>query len=64
MQQREGRTRGEERLLRQMQHHGGILADRIEHHRALGLGDDFAQDVDALGFEALQMCEPGHCVPR
>jgi hypothetical protein len=28
----------------------------------LGLGDRFAQDVDALGFEALQMGQSGHRV--
>ena len=32
-----------------------ILADRIEHHRALGLGDHLAHDVDALGLEPLEM---------
>jgi hypothetical protein len=28
---------------------GRILADRIEHDRPLGLGDSFAQDMDAFG---------------
>ena len=37
-----------------MQHHRRILADRIEHHRAISLGDGFAQDVDAFGLKPLQ----------
>ena len=45
-----------------MQHHRRILADRIEHHRVFALGRDFAHDVDALGFELLQMGQlHGHC---
>ena len=46
---------GMEGLPRQMQHHRGILADRIEHHRVAALGGDFADDVDAFGFEPLEM---------
>ena len=42
-------------LPRQVQHHRGILADRIEHHRIAALGGDFADDVDALGFEPLEV---------
>ncbi len=61
MEQREGRRRRIERLARQMQHDRAVLADRIEHHRALGLGDHFAQDVDALGLEALKMSEARGC---
>jgi fructose-1,6-bisphosphatase/inositol monophosphatase family enzyme len=38
--------------------HRAVLADRIEHHRLLALGDDLAHDVDALGLEALQVREP------
>ena len=43
----------------QVQHHRAVLADRIEHHRIFGLGDDLAQNLDALGFEALQVSK-GH----
>ncbi len=46
---------GIERLHRQVQHHRAVLADRIEHHRLLALGDDLAHDVDALGLEPLQV---------
>ena len=49
---------GIERLRRQVQHHGAVLADRIEHHRLVGLGHHFAHDVDALGLQTLQMREP------
>ncbi len=46
-----------ERLLRDVQHHGGVLADAEEHHRLLTLGDDLADDVDGLGFEALEVTQ-------
>jgi hypothetical protein len=42
-----------------MQHHGAVFADGVEHHRTLGLRDDLAQDLDALGFEPLQVIQ-GH----
>ncbi len=48
VQQRERQAAGVERLLREAQHDGGVLADRIEHHRPLELGGDLADDVDAL----------------
>ena len=35
--------------------HRAVLADRVEHHRPLALGDGLAQDVDALGLEPLQV---------
>ena len=50
MQQREGRRRGIERLLGQVQHHGAVLTYRIEHHRLGRFGGDFAHDVDAFCF--------------
>ena len=55
VQQREGQPAGVERLLRQPQHDGGVLADRVEHHRPLELGGDLADDVDALGLEGFQV---------
>ena len=51
-----GRLRRVERLQRQVQHHRAVLADRVEHHRLLALGDRLAQDLDALGLEALKVC--------
>ena len=53
-----GRRPGAERLLRQPDHDRGVLADRIEEHRVLELGDDLAQDVDALGLELAQVRQP------
>ncbi len=55
MHQREGRRRGIERLLRQVQHHRAVLADRIEHDRLGRLGRDLTHDMDALGLEPLQV---------
>jgi hypothetical protein len=60
VQQRERDAAGEEGLARQVQQHRGILADRV-HQDGLGeLGGHFAEDVDALGFEAGQVREPAH----
>src|SRR4029079_18962528 len=39
----------------QMQQHGRILADGIEQHGATELRRRLAEDVDALGFEQLEM---------
>ena len=52
VQQRKRQRRGIERLDRQMQHHAGILADRIEHHRLSEFGDDLAHDLDRLRLRA------------
>jgi hypothetical protein len=59
MEQREGRFARCEGLHRQMQHDGAVLSDGIEHHGRLGLGRDFPHDVDAFGFEPLQMRHGG-----
>ena len=40
---------------REMKHDARILADRVEHHRILELGDDLAHDLDRLGLEAPQV---------
>jgi len=50
-----GGRAGVEGLYRQPQHHRRILADGIEHHRAFALGGDLPQDVDALGFQPLEV---------
>ena len=59
VQQREGNFAGEEGLLGEPQHDGGVFADRIEHDRIFELGGDLAQDVDALGLQQLQVAEAG-----
>src|SRR5262245_46110961 len=51
MEQRERRLARIEGFQRQMQHHRGILADRVEHHRVAELGRDLAHDMDALRLE-------------
>ena len=45
------------RLLRDAQHDRGILPDRIKHRRPLKFRDYFTEDVDALGFERLQVSQ-------
>ena len=57
MHQREGRGRRVESFLGKVQHDGAVLADRIEHHRSVRLGGDFAHDVDALGLEPLEVSQ-------
>jgi hypothetical protein len=60
VQQGKWRAGGEERLARQMQHHRRVLADAVEEYGLLGFRDDFPQDVNALGFEALEVSQHGH----
>ena len=55
MEERKGRGRRIKGLAREVQHHRAVLADRIEHHRLGRLGDELAQDMDALGFQPLQV---------
>ncbi len=55
VQQREGRLRRIEGLEREVQHHPGVLADRVEHHRVAELGRDLADDADGFRLEALQV---------
>ncbi len=46
-----------ERLHRQMQHDGGILAHRIKHHR-IGEGrSNLAKDMNCFCFQTLKMCQ-------
>ena len=55
MHQGKGRRAGIKSLLRQVQHHRRIFAHRIEHHRVFGLGHHLTHDVNALGFEAVEV---------
>ena len=50
-----GKRAGRERLLRQSYEDGGVLSDRVEHHRPFELGDDLAEDADALCLEEAEM---------
>ena len=63
VEQRKRRRRGIESLAGQVQHDGAVLADRVEHHRLFGLGDDFPDDVDALGFQSFEMRKGLHQLP-
>ena len=55
VQQRERDLAGVEGLLGQPDHHGRILADGIQHHRAGKFRNHLAQNVDALGFQGAEM---------
>ena len=59
VQQWEGRPGRIERLHSQVQHHRAVFADRIEHHRVLALGDNLSHDVDAFGFQQVEMPQAG-----
>ncbi len=48
---------GREGLLRQPHHHRGVLADGIEHDRALELGRHLADDMDAFRLQRIQRGE-------
>ena len=68
VQQRKGRRRRMEGLARQVQQHRTVLPGGIQQHRSFRLGDDLAEDLDALGFEAPKVagrlgrdiCNGGH----
>jgi len=55
VQQRDRRARGIKRLQQQVQQHRAVLAHRIQQHRVLELGGDFAKDVQAFGFEPIEV---------
>jgi hypothetical protein len=55
VQQGKRKGRGMKSLHGQVEQDGGILADRIKENRVLELGDDLTEDVEAFGFELLQM---------
>ena len=57
VQEREGNGPGEEGFLGKAQHDRGVFADGVEHDGALELACNLAQNVDAFGFEQLQMRE-------
>ena len=52
---RKWQAAGEKRLTCQMQHHGGVFADGIEHHRIIELGGHLTNDVDAFRLQLFQM---------
>ena len=57
VQEGERESPGVEGLAGEVQEHGRVLADRIEQHRTLELRSHLADDVDAFGFELLQVGE-------
>ncbi len=57
VQERERRNRRVEGLAGQLEHDRAVLADRVQHHRSLALGDRLPHDLDAFGLEPLQVGE-------
>jgi hypothetical protein len=55
VQQRKRQLRGPEGFARKMQENRRVLADGVEQHGRAELRRGLAEDVDALGFEQLQM---------
>ena len=55
----EGNGSGVEGFLGQAEHHGRVFADGIEHHRALKLAGDFAEDVDAFRLKSFEIGKAG-----
>ena len=55
MHQGERRLAGVKCLHRQVQHHGGVFADGIQHDGALEFGGDFSNDMDAFRFQLLEV---------
>jgi predicted acylesterase/phospholipase RssA len=58
MEQRKRNFSREKRLLRKSQHHAGVLANGIQHHRMRELRNRFTQNVKALRFQRLKMIQP------
>jgi hypothetical protein len=58
VQQRKWGQSRVESLQRDVQHRRAVLADRVEHDRVVALGNDLAHDLDAFGFQTLQVREP------
>ena len=55
VEERERRRGGIKGLARELVHDCTVLANRIKHHRMLALCNRFAHDVDAFGFEVLEV---------
>ena len=55
VQKGEGNAPRIEGLLRQPDHHGRVLADGIQHDGVLKFGRDFANYLNALSFEKIEM---------
>ena len=59
MQERKRDGSREKGFLRQAKHDRGVFADRVQHDRLLKFRSNLAEDVDALGFETLEMAQSG-----
>ena len=59
VQQRKRQLGRVKRLERQVQHHGAVFANRVQHDRVVAAGHHLAHDVDAFRFQALKVGEQG-----
>ncbi|CCJ76496.1 hypothetical protein BN135_1560 [Cronobacter muytjensii 530] len=57
MQQRERQRAGIKRLARQVQHHAGVFADGVHHHRVSEFRSHFTNDMDAFRLQLPQVSE-------
>ena len=57
MHQGERDLSGIKGFLGQTYHHGGVLADGVEHHGIFKFGSHLANDVDGFGFEFAEVVQ-------
>ncbi len=57
MQQGEGELARIESFQCQMQHHGRVFANGIEHHRLVKFSSHFPDYMNTLSFQLLEMCQ-------
>ena len=55
MQHGERQLAGKECLACQMQHHGGVFTNGVEHHRVVEFGGHFTNDVDTFRLQLFQV---------
>ena len=60
LQQRKRWLGGRKGLARDMQHHRTVLAHGIQHHRSFTFRHHLAEDVNAFGFQPLQIIQGRH----
>ena len=64
MEERERNGSRVERLTGQVQEHGRVLTNRVEHDRPLELGNDLTHHVNGLSLQLLEVGPLVSCVRR